>query len=324
MVRSLSSIAACLCVFGVLACSEPKPPEPAQTTSKPAVPEPPSAPDYRVVVTIDDLPLAMRDDYASDEERLETVQKLVDLLRAREIPFVGFFNLVHHEKLPALTELWLTAPNMVVGNHTWSHPNARKTPTDEFLADLKRGHEAVAGLRPDQKSVPFRFPYLNQGFEAQKREAIFALLDELGSRHAPVTIDTSDWLYAQGYLDAVRREDADEAERWRQNWLWDIEESTIAAEHLAEDLFGRFPPQILLLHGNRLNAEHLDEALDWYTQRGYRFISLDEALQDPAYEETDQSTSPIGVSHWVRLGRSRQLERPDVVDEQIPVPPAAE
>lgn len=260
----------------------------------------------------------MRDGYQSDEERRETVAKLVELLKSRNVPFVGFFNMVHDEADPSLAQMWVTAPLMAVGNHTWSHPNARRTELDKYVEDVRRGHEAVAALRPEQKAIPFRFPYLSQGFDPQKREAIFAALDELQSRHVPVTIDTSDWLYAEGYLDAMHRGEAEEVERWHQNWMWDIQESTMQAEHEAEDLFGRFPPQILLLHGNRLNADHLGEALDWYTKRGYRFVTLDEALRDPAYEETDLSVSPIGISHWLRLRRSRELEQPEVVDEAEP------
>ncbi len=320
-----SRLRGALGVLVVLAagCSSPAPRAPIEPNPNPPA-EPvaaPTAPDYRVVVTIDDLPLAMRDDYLNDDERRETVDKLVALLTARGIPFVGFFNMVHDEADPSLTQRWLTAPKMVVGNHTWSHPSAHRTPLDAYLADVRRGHEAVVTLRLAQKAVPFRFPYLNQGFDAPTRDAIFAQLDALGSRHAPVTIDTSDWLYARGYLEAVHRGESDEAERWQQAWLWNIQETTIIAEHLADDLFGRLPPQILLLHGNRLNADHLGQALDWYEQRGYRFIDLDEALSDPAYEEADLSTSPTGDSHWLRLRRSRELERPDVLDEAEPATP---
>lgn len=321
MAHALSSPAAGLrgaiglLVVALCGCIDPKPssqprPELPQTQQAGAKPEAEPEPEanYRVVITIDDLPLAMRDAYRDDDERRATVRKLVDGLNRRGVPFVGFFNMAHHDKDPTLTQTWLEAQKMTVGNHTWSHPNARRTETAAFLSDLTRGHDAVVALRPEQKMIPFRFPYLNQGWEPERREAIFAKLEELGSRHAPVTIDTSDWLFATGYLDALHAEDKAEAERWRQAWLWNIEETTIRAENQAELLFGRFPPQVLLLHGNRLLADHLDDALDWYEARGYEFVTLDAALADAAYSEPDESHSPIGESHWLRLRRTRAME----------------
>ena len=316
-------------VIGVVTgCEQPQapaPPQPAPVTKSAdaasaadqniAAVEPDR--DRQVVVTIDDLPLAMADDYTSDEARLETVRMLVDKLNARAIPFVGFFN--GPTKDPwgqALTDVWLQAEHMTVGNHTWSHHSARRTDLEVYLADLQRGHEAVRGLKPQQKQIPFRFPYLSQGFEPQKRAAIFERLELLSSRHAPVTIDTSDWLYARGYLEATQAGDVDAAARYKQSWLWNIDESTVVAEHLADDLFGREPPQILLLHANRLNAEHLDEALDLLADRGYRFVSLADAISDPAYKEPDNSVSPTGDSHWRRLRRSRSIEIEAVEPEE--------
>ena len=122
-----------------------------------------------------------------------------------------------------------------------------------------------------------------------------------------MTIDTRDWLYARGWLAAKQAGDAAGMARWLQSYHWDLQESTERAEQQAVALFGREPPQILLLHGNALNAAHLGDGLDWLAARGYRFVSLAEALADPAYQEPDRSHSPTGDSWWLRLKRSRSL-----------------
>ena len=80
------------------------------------------------------------------------------------------------------------------------------------------------------------------------------------------------------------------------------------AEWQARELFGREPPQILLVHANELNARHLESYLDWAAGRGYRFVTLEEAQADPAYSEPDPSLSPTGDSLWLRLRRSRTLD----------------
>lgn len=122
----------------------------------------------------------------------------------------------------------------------------------------------------------------------------------------PVTIDTMDWWYARAWLDARADGDPARAERLRQAWRWNLEEATIVAEHLARDLFGREPPQILLLHANALNARHLGAYLDWLAARGYRFVGRAEAMKDPAYAEEVTTVSPTGDSQWLRLRRSRR------------------
>lgn len=259
-----------------------------------------------VAVTIDDLPIAEYGRYRDDAERQRTVRKLTETIARRQIPVTGFFIMSAHEKDPSLMQLWQRA-GVRVGNHTWSHPHADKVPVEEYLADLERGHRAVAALAGAPRSIPFRHPYLAEGFLPERRAAIRAKLAQLGSRPAPVTIDTSDWFHARGYLEARQAGDTRRARLYRRAWRWDIEEATLVAELLSWELFGREPPQILLLHGNALNADHLDEALDWLQRRGYRFISLEQALADPAYALEDRSTAPTGDSHWLRLLRTRKL-----------------
>jgi len=54
-------------------------------------------------------------------------------------------------------------------------------------------------------------------------------------------------------------------------------------EQLAKQTIGYEPKQILLLHGNQLEADHIGELLDVMRKRGYHFITLADALSDQAY-----------------------------------------
>ena len=58
-------------------------------------------------------------------------------------------------------------------------------------------------------------------------------------------------------------------------------------EKLSLDFLGYEVKQILLLHANTLNADYLDELIQMFQNRNYEFISLDAALQDPAYQLED-------------------------------------
>ena len=51
-------------------------------------------------------------------------------------------------------------------------------------------------------------------------------------------------------------------------------------ETLAKDDFGRDIPQILLIHSNDLHTDVLDALLTKFEQRGYRWVTLAEAMKD--------------------------------------------
>jgi peptidoglycan/xylan/chitin deacetylase (PgdA/CDA1 family) len=234
------------------------------------------------------------------------VADLCSLIEERGIPVTGFANPSVDARMPELLERWQAA-GIELGNHTWSHPDLRKVGPEFFIEDLQRGHAAIRARAPDQPRIAFRYPYLSEGLDPVAREAVRDALAELGSPIAPVTIITQDWYYSTEYTLARIAGDPVAAERWVDPWRWDLEDATRSAEALSRKLFDREPPQILLLHANELNAGFLGEYLDWLERRGYRFVSLAEALADPAYREIDLTTWPDDDSLWRRLTRSRAL-----------------
>ena len=70
-------------------------------------------------------------------------------------------------------------------------------------------------------------------------------------------------------------------------------------EALEHALFGRPIAHVLLVHANALNADHLGRLLRVYRRRGYRFVSLDDALADPAYRSPDSYVGRAGTS-WLQ------------------------
>ncbi len=66
-------------------------------------------------------------------------------------------------------------------------------------------------------------------------------------------------------------------------------------------LVGYEPKQILLLHASNLEADHIGELLDVLRKRGYRFITLEDALGDHAYSLPDTYVGEEGsgwIDHW--------------------------
>ena len=256
--------------------------------------------DRRVAITIDDLPVVSYGARGDAHREQAIVAGWCKQLKAAKAPATGFFNL--KRLAPTLVAAW-QACGIAVGNHTLSHLHPDKVPLRRYLADLSAGHAAVAKLVPAGTTIPFRYPYLRRGFDPKVHDAIRARLKALGSPVAPVTVETSDWWYAKRWFDANKVGDAAAAARYRQAWRWNLEESTLIAEGLAQAVVGRQPPQILLLHANEIGAHHIAGYLAWLKRRGYRFVTLAEALKDPVYARPVRLTSPTGDNHWLRLRR---------------------
>jgi hypothetical protein len=78
------------------------------------------------------------------------------------------------------------------------------------------------------------------------------------------------------------------------------------------------PPQILLLHASSLNAENLGRLLDSLGEKGYRFVSLDEALRDPAFSRPDAYVGPGGITWLHRWAITRGLPKSTFAGEPEP------
>jgi hypothetical protein len=74
-------------------------------------------------------------------------------------------------------------------------------------------------------------------------------------------------------------------------------------------VLGREVPQVLLLHANRLKADHLEALLDRTRARGYRFLRLDQVLEDPAYAREDRYLGRRGPS-WIERWDAQGGEAP--------------
>lgn len=277
-----------------------------------------------VAITFDDLPYVSVP--AEDDAALAAMTgRLLQRLQADAVPAVGFVNesrLYREGKLaPARVDLlrnWLQA-GFDLGNHTYSHPSLNQVPLDAFQTDLLQGETVTRALMEEEgRSLRwFRHPFLHQGKTPDVRAAFQDFLGAHGYRVAPVTVNNAEWVFAAAYSQAQAQGDTDAARRIAAAYAPYMDEVFARAEQLALDLFGRPIPHVLVLHANALNADHFDSLAATLRKRGYRFVSLDEALADSAY------ASPVGVSGndgeswlecWARQAGLRPPQSPPVPD----------
>ncbi|MBW8369813.1 MAG: polysaccharide deacetylase family protein [Thiobacillus sp.] len=275
-----------------------------------------------VSVTFDDLPYAAVP--ADDPATLDSMtRRLLQHLQTAQVPAVGFVN---EAKLyregqpdPARVELlrrWLKA-GVELGNHTYSHPSLNRVPLDVFQADLLQGEAVTRPLMQSEgRSLRwFRHPFLHQGKTAEVRSAFQGFLAAHGYRVAPVTVNNSEWVFAAAYSRALAQGDEDAERRIGAAYVPYMEVVFAQAEQLTLDLFGRPIPHVLVLHANALNAEYFDALAAMLRQRGYRFISLDDALRDSAYALPAGAGGIEGESWlegWARDAGLRPLQSPPV------------
>lgn len=271
----------------------------------------PRAPERVVAVTFDDPPATAAGVVANDVASLEELtRKLLAAVRKHSIPAVGFVNegkLFEDGAGPRdvegrtrLLRMWLDA-GLELGNHTYSHRDLNTMPLEDFEADVLRG-EAVT--RPPMKAQGqtlrhFRHPFLHVDSDLKRRRAFEAFLARHGYRVAPVTVDNDDFVYAGARQGPTRRQyRGRRADRRGLSALHD------RGLHV---LRGRFEErdrprdrQVLLLHANSLNADHFDALAEALVRRGYRFVTLAHALEDPAYRLPDTFGGAPGNSWFNR------------------------
>lgn len=276
-----------------------------------------------VVVTVDDLPVS-GPRWSGDD--LATVRwlntRMVEGFRRHGVPAIGFVNEIRlspPEEAEARVEVlagWLTA-GLELGNHTYSHPDLNSTPLAEYEQDVLRGERVTRPLVESRGGTfrYFRLPFTHSGPTAKKKAAFARFLEEHGYLNAPFTIENVDYAFNVVLADAKRRGDAPLAAQVREAYLAHLDTVFAYAERLSVDTFGREIPQILLIHVNHPNADLIDSLLARIEARGYRFVSLDEALADPAYATPDEYVGNFGPSwlhRWrIHLGLPRRTDEPD-------------
>ena len=80
-------------------------------------------------------------------------------------------------------------------------------------------------------------------------------------------------------------------------------------ENQSNKLFGRDIKQVLLVHANAINADHFKDIVAMLQKRGYKFITLEDALSDKAYASPDSYSGPGGISWLDRWALTRGVPK---------------
>ena len=288
-----------------------------------------AAPSRQVALTFDDLPGQVIERRAEVFDSI--LSGIVAGLAQFDAPAVGFVNegkLYREFSLVAdrisVLDDWLEAGHEL-GNHTFSHPDLHTTPVPEFVEDIERGRLVIEPLS-NRHGTPYRYfrhPMLHTGESREVREDVDRHLQYRGYQVAPVTIDNQEWIFARAYDNALHVGDGDLAARVVAAYLPYMDSIFGYYEQQSVAILGYELPQVLLLHANRLNARVLPDLLNGFVARGYSFVTLEEALEDPAYRRPNEYVGPAGIT-WLHRWALADGHRGAFFAGEPPVPPFVE
>ena len=271
-------------------------------------------PNRTMVVTIDDLPFIKIGEGDYVERARPATAKILSALKKHKAPAVGFVN--EHmlqdprnrdERIDLLRQ-WVKN-GMILGNHTYSHPDFNNLTAEQFQEEIIKGEVVTRELMKNRQpyQLYFRHPFTHTGDTREKKEAVEKFLAARGYKLTPHTLENSDWIFNVPYVEAVQKGDKALAERVRNEYLNFTIAATEFAEKISPQIFGREIPLLLIIHSNDVTADSLDEMLRRFAARGYKFVTLDKVMADPAYKTEDTYINKFGPTWFFRWAKSKGM-----------------
>ncbi|WP_133135192.1 polysaccharide deacetylase family protein [Legionella rowbothamii] len=237
-----------------------------------------NAQDKEIAITIDDLPLvaSQMNTPGNKQRSTERFTQIVQTFQKYKVPATGFVIAGAIEKGQWEFLEQFRQAGFMLGNHTYSHYNLNQMSAEKYIGDVERADKILAPIMTEPKY--FRYPYLAEGNKKTKQK-VYDYLNEHHYVIAPVTIDSKDYEFNKMAYGVPFRARAAYIQKLKSRYLAFIWKQTLLAEKKSEGKNGK---QILLIHANLLNSYLLGDVLEMYQKNGYKFISLTDALKNPA------------------------------------------
>jgi len=281
-----------------------------------------SAQERTVAVTFDDLPAVGTSDPA---EAGSINRAILDCLARHHTPATAFViekkvqDIGNAPSIEILTQ-WVRRGHDL-GNHSYSHADFDEMNVEQAEREIVLGGKSITEVLKSFGKTPhyFRFPMNHTGDTRAKHDAAGAFLAQHGYTLATSTIENEDYVFNATYLRMLARKDTESAKRLRSEYLAYTKAEIDFYRALNTQVFGYEPPQVMLLHANRLNAEMLEAVLRLFEEEHYSFVKLDRAQADPAFRTPDTFISPQGPMWGYRWAAERGVK---VVGSSETEPPA--
>jgi peptidoglycan/xylan/chitin deacetylase (PgdA/CDA1 family) len=265
-----------------------------------------------IAVTVDDIP--EHSGMAPGETRLDLSRRLVAALKAEGVPAHGFVNgspaQVNPDAMAAL-EYWADA--FPVGNHTWTHANLNELSAEAYGEEIARNEPLLEKISRGDWHW-FRYPFLVEGDDPAKRIAIRQYLASRGYRIAGVTMDFDDWKYNDAYARCAAKGDQAAIAKLEEDWLDAVRYNAEVSRTVAKAAYGGDIPYVLVAHIGSFDVRMFPRTLALYREMGFRFVSLEEAQNHPAYAGDNDPAAAPGPNFYTM----RQVNGLPLPAERVP------
>lgn len=279
-----------------------------------------------VSITIDDVPNTRL--YKANGLKSGLLEKLDSL----QIPVAIFINEGGLYKTDEITQNfsllteWAKRDYITLGNHSFNHSRYSEVGIDSFQVDIMKG-EAITRELAEFYQKPlqfFRFPYNDLGEDSLQHTQVNSFLTAHHYQIAPFTVESSDWLFDYLYAHYLEMNQPEDAQIIGELYLQNTLDYFDYIDSVATAQYGRNIHHIYLCHDNVLNADYMDVLVQALKNKGYSFISLEEAMQDKIYQQEDIYYKKWGISwlyRWMNNPEKRmqllrkEPEMKDILEE---------
>ncbi len=275
----------------------------------------------QVAITFDDLP--EHGDLPPHVTRLQVARSILETIRREHLPPVyGFVNAVDLKDTPGeirVLQAWRAA-GQPLGSHTYSHGDLTALTVQKYEEDIAKDEPLLKRLMAGQDWRWFRYPYLREGDTLEKREAIRGYLRQRGYRLAEVSLNFEDYAWNDPYARCSEKRDARSIAWLHDSYLAAADRSITGFRELTQRLYGRDISYVLLLHIGPFDAKMFPELVGLLRRRGFSFVSLPDAMKDPAYAEDPK----VALAHGVTFQEQAALARHMAFSLNTDAPPELE
>lgn len=281
----------------------------------------------KISITMDDVPFGAFSQKNFTLNDLESYNDLlIESITKYEIPVTAFVNerdlLIENEtdrRISAYNK-WVTNPFITIGNHTFSHPDYSKSTLNNFQNEIAKG-EIISKLllnKTNKKLKYFRFPFNAVCNDSVSKTEIDKYLKENKYISTPFTIESSDYLFNSLYVYYLNKNEIDSAKIVSNLYISYTSKIIDYFEKLTKEVYQKDISQIFLCHANRLNTDNFYKLITMIKSKDYKFITLDEAMEDSIYSTEDKYYYRWGVSwlyRWIKdtnLRKSYMKSEPEI------------